>query len=113
MKRPTEGYKSDEGKVRWDLVDMDTIQDMAEILTFGADKYTDRNWEKGMNYGRLFGALLRHLTAWWMAKVRGKDGTDPETGKSHLAHAASCLHFLSSFERRGGYEQFDDRPVKD
>lgn len=105
------GLKFDDDKTRWDLVDMDTVGGMADILTFGAKKYEDRNWEKGMKYGRLFGACMRHLTSWWMSKIRGEDGTDPETGKSHLDHAACCIHFLASYERRGTYTEFDDRPT--
>jgi hypothetical protein len=113
MTKLKEGTKYDGDKARWDLVDMDTVQEMADILTFGANKYDDRNWEKGIKYGRVFGALMRHLSSWWMSKLRGQDGTDPETGRSHLTHAQCCLHFLASYERRGTYEEFDDRPYKD
>jgi hypothetical protein len=89
---------------------MDTVGEMVEVLTFGADKYEDRNWEKGIKYGRVFGALMRHLTSWWMAKIRGQDGIDPETGMSQLSHAQCCLHFLATYEGRGTYTEFDDRP---
>ena len=107
-----EGYKADEGKGRWDLADFDTLAGMVDVLTFGVIKYEDRNWEKGMKFGRIFASLMRHLTAWWMAKLLGNDGTDPETGYSHLSHAQCCLHFLATYERREMWE-FDDRPSKD
>ena len=54
-----------------------------------------RNWEKGMKWGRCFGALMRHMWAWW-----AKEPADPETGKSHLWHAACCLMFLIAYEQR-------------
>jgi hypothetical protein len=103
------GTKFDTGKARWDLVDYDTLEGMVDILTFGATKYEDRNWEKGILYGRVWAAYMRHNTAWWQAYLRGEDGTDPETGRSHLDHAQCCLHFLATYEKRG-LLTFDDRP---
>jgi hypothetical protein len=76
------------------------------ILGFGARKYADRNWEKGIKYGRVFGALMRHLWAWW-----AREDVDPETGYSHLWHAACNLLFLIEFEDRGSSE-LDDRAVR-
>lgn len=64
----------------------------------------ERNWEKGMSWGRCYAACLRHLWAWW----RGEDN-DPETGLSHLDHALCCLLFLSTFVKRR-VTTFDDRP---
>ena len=103
------GTKDDSGKLRWDLVDWGTLAGMVKIMTFGVIKYGDRNWEQGLLWGRVFGAMMRHLTVWWMAHMRGEDGTDPETGESHLDHAMCCLHFLRTYEKRG-MTDFDDRP---
>jgi hypothetical protein len=105
------GHKEDQGKDRWDLVAYDTLKGMVKVLTFGVVKYRERNWEVGMKWGRVYGALLRHLADWWMSKLAGTDGTDPETGLSHLDHAQCCLHFLATYEKRGVGE--DDRPTKD
>lgn len=102
MSQLIEGTKADGGKVRMDLIPPDAMFALADILTFGASKYEDRNWEKGMKWGRVYGALQRHLNAWW-----GREGTDPETGKSHLWHALCCIVFLVSYEIRGVGE--DDR----
>lgn len=99
------GVKKDEGKPRWELVPFDAIRGVVEILTFGAKKYAARNWERGIAYGRVFGAIMRHLTAWW-----GGENLDPESGKSHLDHAMCELMFLSSYEKRG-MTSFDDRPT--
>lgn len=98
-----EGIKYDGDKIRYDLLPPELLQGVAEILTFGAKKYSERNWEKGMDWGRVYGALQRHLWAWW----RGED-KDPETGKSHLWHAGCCIAFLIAFEERGVGK--DDRP---
>jgi hypothetical protein len=97
-----EGRKDDSEKIRLDLIPPELVFAVGSILTFGAVKYADRNWEKGMKWGRVFGALMRHMWAWW----RG-DTCDPETGKSHLWHAACCITFLIAYEERNIGE--DDR----
>lgn len=102
-----EGRKDDMGKVRYDLLPPELLEETANILTFGAVKYEDRNWENGINYSRVFGALMRHLWSWWNPYV---PDTDEETGYSHLAHASCCLAFLISYEKRG-MRGFDDRPT--
>lgn len=91
----SEGVKLDTGKVRMDLIPPEAMFALATVLTFGAEKYAARNWEKGMSWGRVFGALMRHLWAWW----RG-EGKDPETGYSHLWHALCCVVFLVAYEER-------------
>lgn len=100
-----EGRKDDGGKPRYDLLPPELLDGVARVLTFGAGKYGERNWEKGMAWGRPFAALMRHMWAWW----RGQ-GRDPETGMSHLWHAACCLAFLIAYEERR--EGTDDRPEK-
>src|SRR5688500_2663608 len=79
LNKMTGGVKYDAEKIRYDLIPADAMEALANILTFGAKKYGDRNWEKGMEWGRLFRAALGHLWDW-----HRKRGNDPETGKSHL-----------------------------
>jgi hypothetical protein len=100
------GVKFDEGKVRYDLLPPEGVHAVAVILTGGAAKYAPRNWELGMDWSRPFGACLRHLFAWW-----GGENRDPDTGRSHLWHAACNLFFLIAYEKRG--KGTDDRPVDD
>jgi len=99
----SEGKKFDTGKPRYDLLPPELLAAVADVLMFGASKYGERNWEKGMSWGRPFAALMRHMWAWW----RGED-RDPETGLSHLAHAACCVAFLLAYECRE--IGTDDRP---
>jgi len=101
-----EGIKHDQQKIRWDLVPYDAVNEIAKVLTFGAAKYEARNWEKGMDWSRAFGALQRHLTRWF----HGQD-TDKETRLTHLANAGCCLFFLLSWELR--QVGTDDRPKLD
>lgn len=99
--------KFDQGKPDLSLIPPELIEALGQVLSFGAKKYAARNWEKGMDYSRVYAALNRHLWAWWDPTKPDKDS---ETGLSHLAHAACCIAFLLSFEARG-YTDFDDRPA--
>lgn len=74
----------------------------AEVMTFGKNKYAAHNWRGGFAWSRPYSALQRHLTAW----NSGED-KDPESGLSHLAHAACCIQFLLEFEET--HKALDDR----
>lgn len=91
----SEGRKDDSAKPRYDLIPPELLEGTAQVLTFGATKYGQRNWEQGMAWGRPFGALMRHMWAWW----RGEE-KDQETGMSHLWHASCCIAFLIAYEQR-------------
>lgn len=94
--------KHDSGKIQIGLVSSVFLWGLARVLTFGAQKYAAHNWRKGIVYSRLFDALQRHLWAWW----NGEEN-DPESGESHLDHAACCLMFLR--EMSEDRKDLDDR----
>lgn len=91
-----EGRKDDAGKPGFEFLPADALGEINEIMRFGAKKYAPRNWEKGMAWTRPANACLRHLFAWLAGERR-----DPETGRSHLAHAGACVLFLVAYEIRG------------
>lgn len=106
MSKLTEGVKHDSGKARIELVAPEFIFGVAQVLTFGAAKYDDRNWELGMSWGRVFGAAMRHAWAWWGGKGPTTKSflfgeLDSETGFSHLWHLGCCVMFLIAYEERG------------
>ncbi len=85
------GEKHDQGKTRYDLIPSKSLRELAEVLTFGAEKYAPDNWKKVPEpEKRYYSALLRHLEAW-----REGELIDGESGKPHLAHALCCLTFLN------------------
>ena len=100
----TSGKKYDQNKNRLDLLPIDALEEVGWILTMGAEKYGDRNWEKGMNWSRLFGACMRHMWAWFTGEDK-----DRESGRSHLAHACCCVLFLLAYTLRE--KGTDDRPL--
>ena len=102
LARELYGRKNDIGKLRMDLITAEFMRELAKVLTLGASKYGDKNWAKGIKWGRVFGACLRHLYDWL-----GGEKIDPESGLSHLAHAVCNLMFLITYEQRH-MEEWDD-----
>ena len=101
----SKGRKDDVGKLRFDLLPVKPLESVAAIYTYGANKYDDNNWRGGLKWGRVFGASMRHMWAFW----RGEDN-DTESGLPHLAHAAFGL--LTLLEYTETHPELDDR-VKD
>lgn len=95
------GMKYDGDKARMDLL-LDgapgALEAVADILTFGAKKYADHSWQTVPNgKARYKAALLRHLTAHAKGELN-----DPESGMSHLAHAACNAMFILQLEINDG-----------
>ncbi len=89
--------KGDAGKPTFSLIDGEFEAGLARVLTTGAAKYGDENWKRCTTPWRTYySALRRHLAA-----LQRGEAADPETGESHVYHAACCLMFLGWFERNG------------
>jgi hypothetical protein len=84
------GVKFDSGKRRWSLLPSGVINEVIDVLEFGAQKYSVDNWKYVPdNEIRYYDAAMRHINAWHeLEKI------DPDSGKNHLAHAICCLMFL-------------------
>lgn len=100
-----EGTKDDTEKNRLDLLPFDVIEEVGTVYTLGARKYDDRNWEKGIKYMRVVGALLRHLFAWVLGEER-----DPKDGQRHITSVVWNAMTLCAYELRG-MSKYDDRPI--
>jgi len=99
------GLKYDAGKPPLSRIPRSALEQTAQVLAFGAEKYGWNNWRNGLNYHRLLDAAMRHLTAF-----ADNETMDVESGKSHLAHAACCIAFLLEYEfNPEKYKEFDDR----
>lgn len=94
--------KFDTDKLPLNLLSTEAMNQTAAVLKFGAQKYAEHNWRKGFAWSRPLAAAMRHLTAFNDGEDR-----DPESGLSHLAHAACCIMFLLEFEKT--HPQLDDR----
>jgi len=88
------GVKYDRGKIRWDLLPIYPLYELAFVYTIGAEKYEDDNWRKGMDYRTMVRAILNHLTKWLAGHER-----DIEDEQHHLASVAWSAFTLMEYER--------------
>lgn len=83
--------KYDQGKTRMDLVPLSVVENLAKVLTMGAEKYGDNNWQGLPDYWKRYkAALLRHLTA-----IDKGELIDSESGLPHIDHVLCNAVFLS------------------
>jgi hypothetical protein len=96
-----EGIKYDDGKLRWSLLPLEEIEQVIDVLEFGAKKYKEDNWKKVAleenGAKRYFNACLRHVISSFKGEI-----LDKESKKSHLAHAICCLLFWLWLENQKG-----------
>jgi hypothetical protein len=91
---------------RYDLLPNGPLAQLATLYGRGAEKYAERNWERGYEWSKSFAAAERHLRAHWA----GED-IDPEMGVPHVICAAwHCFAMAQFLSDPGRYGQFDDRP---
>ena len=99
--------KFDNGKIMWDLLPYDAIEKIADILTYGHDKYTKDGWKSVPDaQDRYFAALMRHITA-----HRKGEKYDEESGRLHIAHAATNALFLLWLELQNSRTLKNDTPI--
>lgn len=81
-----EAKKNDfqDGKLRWDLLPLEEIEDIVKVYTAGSKKYGDNNWQHLKDgYQRYKAAMFRHLL-----EYEKGNKIDEETGCQHLAQVA-------------------------
>lgn len=98
------GSKQTAGKLPVELLPWPAVMEVVRVLEFGALKYDDWNWSKGVKMMSLCASAMRHI----MKFICGAD-TDEESGLPHLAHAACNLLFLLHFQQTNRAD-LDDRP---
>lgn len=85
------GKKFDDGKLRYDLIPPIVLEQLAAVLTKGAAKYGENNWQQVPNANnRYYAAAMRHL----QSHMSG-DMVDDETGLPHITHALACVAFMT------------------
>lgn len=99
---PKTGGQKGQKLARYDLIPPRAIEALAEHYGRGAQKYADRNWERGVDWSLSFAAMQRHVWAWWNGEETDEDGN------SHLA--AAMWHVAALIEYGGTHPELDDRP---
>ncbi len=105
---PVGARKFDGGKARFDLLDWESITDLARVMTMGAAKYDDRNY-LGLEPHRVRASLARHVAeimiqAQTLPALPGMEpdlALDEESGLPHLAHVmANCMMLMEMARHR-------------
>lgn len=93
------GKKYDSGKPRVGLMISDfarALEMIADVTTFGAEKYAPSNWLNVVNAAERYNdALHRHLLKHAQGEL-----LDDESGLTHLSHAAWNILALLELEAR-------------
>ena len=104
------GDRFNTGKLKWSLVSWRALAPMVRVLMFGAEKYDDHNWKRGLKYTEVTESLQRHLNSF----IEGEDD-DPESKLSHVGHILCNAMFLSymSIFRKDMDDRYIDKNFKD
>lgn len=88
--------KFDTNKPRYSLIDPDWQEDVAKVLTMGAQKYDANNWKLCEDPERYIDALIRHLE-----DIRRGKFKDKESKLQHTAHISCNAMFLHWMIKNG------------
>jgi hypothetical protein len=85
--------KNDMGKLEWEMMPEEALEEVMKVLQFGANKYGKWNWLDNANeaeYTRIMNAIERHFKKF----KKGQD-LDEESSLPELAHViVNCLFIL-------------------
>jgi Domain of unknown function (DUF5664) len=97
-----EGLHYDNNKPKMDLIDPSFLEGLADVLTYGLNKYAKDNWRHGIHISRLIASAYRHL-----GEINKGEDLDSESGKPHIFHLACNIMFISWLLKNK--KEFDDR----
>ena len=94
--------KQDAGKLRYDLLPFDAVDEVVRVLTYGISKYPDpkENWRVNSSeedIKRYEAALLRHMSSYMQG-----ENEDPESHLPHMAHIATNALFIIALRKKYG-----------
>jgi len=112
---PETEVKKDQGKMRYDLMPFDALDEVALVFTYGVTKYLkpEENWRINStieDIPRYKAALLRHYSAMAQGEVYDM-GTpeNPGTLRPHMACIATNSLIILALEKKFGiYNQVGD-----
>ena len=82
---------SNKGKSRPDLISPYMLEALGKVLAEGAEKYGDKNWEKGMPQEVFKESAARHYVAWMMGKE------DEDHAAKLIFNVGAWIHFRDLF----------------
>ena len=87
--------KLDDNKLKWYLMPVYSLEQIMQVLNFGAKKYGDNNWQQLNNFNdRYYSACLRHIFAW-----KNGEKIDKESNCHHLSMVVWQCFTLMMYEK--------------
>lgn len=92
------------------MSDAEMFAATARVLEYGAKKYDEWNWSKGIPWQSVIGCAARHLLGTPEHPGMWQDplGIDHESGQPHVGHVGCNLAFLLQY--LSTFREGDDRP---
>lgn len=92
--------KQDLGKLRYDLVPFDAIDEVVKVLNYGITKYPEprENWKvnsRKVDIARYEAALLRHMSSHMQGELM-----DSESELPHIAQVATNALFIIALRKK-------------
>lgn len=91
--QPKAALRYNEGKLRWSLIDWESLEPMVQQLMFGERKYSRNNWMNGMKISSIEDSLKRHL----VEIHKDPFAVDDESGLPHAAGLLCNAMFMSYY----------------
>ena len=84
-----EAKRYNEGKPKWHLVHLKSLEGLVRVLEYGLGKYEEEdNWMKDMNADEILNSLTRHLV-----QINAGEKVDSESGLDHIDHILANAMF--------------------
>lgn len=99
-----QALRYNEGKTRFSMLCWPALEGTSRVFMFGAKKYSENNWKKGIKYNVGMDSVMRHCIAF----INNEDN-DPESGLFHLYHAIASLMIVIWTYLMLDKNTFDDR----
>lgn len=93
----------DQGKTPYHLFPLDAYEEICRVMQFGAQKYAERNWEKGMSWSRVARSMLSHFIQMCKGETH-----DAESGCTHAGHMAWNALVLCAYTLRPHLHKMND-----
>lgn len=99
------GSKHNCGKPKMNLLSPIALAFVGQVLTFGAKKYGDHNWRKGIPKDELIASSMNHLL-----HIMAGSNLDEESGLPHSAHLMCNAMFMCEQEFTSEGVQLEQYP---
>lgn len=97
------------GKLRWDLIDWESVEEMVRVLEKGAERYAPDNWKKGLHREEMLESIQRHLVA--LFKKEEID-SDPGFLTHHMGNIMCGAMFYLYHYRNKSFSKERNNPFK-